>query len=176
MYICVYIYILYPYIISQMKTYWLSVHECSMFQVHLSQRIQVTKDGLPPFGACCHNVQFLPFLPDICDFDGPAPWPTYAWLMGLMGPKRHPSAAEVPVTEVLIPPSPRCSIALCWKDECFWRCYAYDVFIFGRYQVVWWGRWLMLGNCRELVLGSEMIVIYLPRRTILLGISRKNEG
>jgi hypothetical protein len=51
--------------------------------------------------------------------------------------------------------------------------YAYDVFIFGRYQVVWWGRWLMLGNCRELVLGSELIVIYLPRRTILLGISRK---
>jgi hypothetical protein len=49
-----------------------------MFQVHLSQHIQVTKDGLPPFGACCHNVQFLPFLPDICDFDDPAPWPTYA--------------------------------------------------------------------------------------------------
>eukprot|EP00435_Cladocopium_sp_Y103_P058797 s1002_g20.t1 len=38
------------------------------------------KDGLPPFGPCCHNVQFLPFLPDICDFDDP----------------------------VLIPPSPRC--------------------------------------------------------------------
>ena len=39
------------------------------------QSIQAAKDGLPPFGACCHNANFLPFLPDSCDFDmDPVPW------------------------------------------------------------------------------------------------------
>lgn len=47
---------------------------CGKSQVQVTETFdppKVTKDGLPPFGACCHNVQFLPFLPDICDFDDP---------------------------------------------------------------------------------------------------------
>eukprot|EP00913_Durusdinium_trenchii_P014779 g13862.t1 len=42
-------------------------------------------EGIAPFGPCCHNVNFMPFLPEGCDFD--------------MDP-------------VLIPPSPRLSESL----------------------------------------------------------------
>eukprot|EP00434_Breviolum_minutum_P006696 symbB.v1.2.005911.t1/scaffold347.1/size224350/6 len=45
---------------------------CGKSQVQLAETFEApkaAKDGLPPFGACCHNANFLPFLPDSCDFD-----------------------------------------------------------------------------------------------------------
>ena len=72
------------------------------------------------------------------------------------------------------------------------RGLAMEVLVPENHRVVFFGVGLssrgFLGNRRvnfvvgdipsgcELVLGSELIVIYLPGRTILLAISRKNEG
>ncbi|CAK9063000.1 Hypothetical protein SCF082_LOCUS32703 [Durusdinium trenchii] len=45
---------------------------CGKSEVQLFEKFEPPKaaaEGIAPFGPCCHNVNFMPFLPEGCDFD-----------------------------------------------------------------------------------------------------------
>ncbi|CAK9063221.1 Hypothetical protein SCF082_LOCUS32776 [Durusdinium trenchii] len=51
---------------------------CGKSEVQLFEKFEPPKaaaEGIAPFGPCCHNVNFMPFLPEGCDFDmDPVAW------------------------------------------------------------------------------------------------------